>query len=287
LASYAFDLEYKVSTVGLRRCLIVNSTPSGDIDGYQKSIEAINKALILDENLSEAHSALCENKMYYEYDFDGAQHSCKRAIELAPNSSLAHQVYSRYLVTRGRIDEGIAEIKTAIDLEPTSRFNQRWYGNCLMFARRYGESVAQLKRVIAMDESFSTTYFFLQQALEMQGNYDEAFEWRMKTLASPASGNQEKADEETVQSYRAAYQTSGWQGVLREQVKRFDAGKQYYFFGAVTNAQVGNKDKAFEYLEKSYQRHELWIAYLQVEPRFDSLRDDPRFNELVKRVGIP
>jgi tetratricopeptide (TPR) repeat protein len=148
------------------------------------------------------------------------------------------------------------------------------------------ESVAQLKRVIAMDASFSTTYSFFWQALEMQGNYDEAFEWRMKSMALPSPLNQGKADEETVQSYRAAYQTSGWQGVLREDVKRFDAGKDYYFFGAVTNAQVGNKDKAFEYLEKSYQRHELWIAYLQVYPHFDSLRDDPRFNELVKRVGL-
>ncbi len=120
----------------------------------------------------------------------------------------------------------------------------------------------------------------------MQGNYDEAFEWRMKSLAFPSPINQGKADEETVQSYRAVYQTSGWQGVLREDVKTFDASKNYYFYGAVTNAQVGNKDKAFEYLEKSYQRHELWIAYLQVYPHFDSLHDDPRFDELVRRVGL-
>jgi tetratricopeptide (TPR) repeat protein len=260
--------------------LMVNATPSGNIYDYQKSLEAINKALALDENLADAHSALCENKMYYEYDFDAAERSCKRAIELDPNNSRAHEIYSRYLVTRGRIDEGIAEIKTAIDIEPTLRFNQRWYGDCLMFARRYAESVAQLKRVIAMDENFATTYFFLWQTLAMQGNYDEAFEWRMKSLAIG------KADEETVQSYRAAYQTSGWQGVLREEVKRFDAGKQYYYHGAASNAQVGDKEKAFDYLEKSHQRRELWICYLQVDPRFDSLRDDPRFDELVRRVGI-
>jgi serine/threonine-protein kinase len=267
--------------------LMINSTPSGDLDDYQQSMEAIHKALALDENLADAYSALCENKMYYEYDFDAAEQASKRAIELAPNSSLAHQVYSRYLVTRGRIDEGIAEAKTAIDLEPTSRFNQRWYGNCLQYARRNAEAVAQLKRVVAMDESFITAYVFLWQALEMQGNYDEAFEWFMKSLTLPSTITQGKADEETVQSYRAAFQTSGWQGVLREQVKRFDADKQYYFFGAATNAQLGNKDKAFEYLEKSYQRRELWFAYLQVEPRFDSLRDDPRFNQLVKRIAIP
>ncbi|MDQ3687717.1 MAG: tetratricopeptide repeat-containing serine/threonine-protein kinase [Acidobacteriota bacterium] len=260
--------------------LMVHGTPSGDIYDYQKSIEAINKALALDENLADAHSALCENKMYYEHDFDAAERSCKRAVELDPNNSRAHEVYSRYLVLRGRIDEGIAEIKTAIDIVPTSLFNQRWYGYCLQYARRHAEAVPQLKRVIAMDENFATTYFFLSQALEMQGNYDEAFEWRMKSLALG------KADEETVQSYQAAYQTSGWQGVLREDVKRFDPGKQYYFHGAADHAMLGDKDKAFEYLEKSYQRRELWITYLQVHWRFDSLRDDPRFDELVRRVGL-
>jgi len=101
---------------------------------YQKSIEAINKALALDENLPEAHSALCDNKMYYEYDFDGAERACKRAIELDPNSSLAHQIYSRYLNSRGRHDEAVAESKMAIDLEPASLLNQRVYGTCLYFA---------------------------------------------------------------------------------------------------------------------------------------------------------
>ncbi|MCA1600322.1 MAG: protein kinase, partial [Acidobacteria bacterium] len=108
---------------------------------YQKSIEAISRALALDENLSDAHSVLCENKMLYEYDFDGAERECKRAIELDPNSSLARHVYTRYLFGRGRFDEAIAESKTAIDLEPTSRFNQRLYGSSLYFARRYDEAV--------------------------------------------------------------------------------------------------------------------------------------------------
>ena len=90
--------------------------------GYESSITAINKALAIDETLSEAHSALCENKMCFEYDFDGAEHECKRALKLDPNSSLANNIYSRLLMSRGRNDEAIAEIKTAIDLEPTSVF---------------------------------------------------------------------------------------------------------------------------------------------------------------------
>ncbi|MCA1624010.1 MAG: tetratricopeptide repeat protein, partial [Acidobacteria bacterium] len=247
---------------------------------YQKSIEAINKALALDENLADAHSALCENKMLYEWDFDGAERECKRAIELDPNSSLAHQIYSRYLYGRGRFDEAIAEIKTAIDLDPASLYSQRLYGNSLYFARRYTEAVLQFKRVIVMDPNFGSTYQWLVTALEMKGNYDEAFEWFMKAQAL------QKADEETVQIFKKAYQTSGWEGVLREQVRRFEDSDAAYFYGASINAKVGNKDKAFEYLEKSYQRRELWMSMLKVDPRLDSLRGDPRFDELVKRVEL-
>jgi len=235
----------------------------------------------LDAGSADAYGALCENKTYYEWDFEGAEKACKRAIELNPDSSLAHQIYSRYLNSRGRSDEAIAESKIAIDLEPASLLNQRVYGTCLYFARRYEEAAAQLKRVIAMDENFANAYMWLRFALEMQGNESEVFEWWMKFLAL------QKTDEETVQAFKTAYQTSGWQGVSRERVKRFDKSDEAYFHGAAYNVQVGDKDKAFEYLEKSYQQRELWMANLQVDPRLDSLRDDPRFDELVRRVGIP
>jgi tetratricopeptide (TPR) repeat protein len=245
---------------------------------YQKSIESINRALALDPNLADAHSALCDNKMYYEYDFDGAERECKRAIELDPNSSLARQIYARFLNSRGRPDEAIAEIKTAIDLEPASLLNQRVYATCLYFARRYEEAAAQFKRVIAMDKNFSNAYVWLIYTLTVQGNESEAFEWWMKYLAL------QKTDEETLQTFQTAFQTSGWRGVMRERAKRFEKSDETYFHGATYNAQLGDKDKAFEYLEKSYQRRELWMANLKVDPRLDSLHDDPRFVELIRRV---
>ena len=241
----------------------------------------------MDENLADAHTVLCDNKMSYEWDFDGAERECKRAIELDLNSSQAHSAYSRYLNCRGRFDEAIAEIKTAVDLEPASLVNQRDYGVSLYYARRYTEAVAQLKRVIAMDEKFGTAYNWLVVALEMQGNYPEAFEWWMKMNAL-----YKQDPEEAMQAYRAAYQSSGWQGLMLERARRCDAEsfrpdyKGVYFQGAIEHAKIGHKDKAFEYLEQSYQRRELWMSLLKVEPGLDSLRDDPRFDELVKRVGL-
>ncbi len=248
---------------------------------YKKSIEAINKALALDENLADAHSALCENKYFYELDFDGAELECKRAIELDPHSSLAHQIYSRNLLPLGRFDESIAEIKIAIDLEPTSLFSQRNFGVSFYYARRFDEAASQFKRVIEMDPNFVAPYPFLINTLTLQGNEAEAFEWFLKWLAV------QKTDDETVQIFKTAYQTSGWQGVGRERVKRFDESKiRTYFMEACMAAQAGDKDKALEYLEKSSQRREWGMGYLRIDPSLDVLRGDPRFDELVKRVGL-
>ena len=186
---------------------------------YQKSLEAINTALALDENLADAHCALCVHKMAYEYDFDGAERECKRATELDPNSSQAHSAYSRYLNCRGRFDEGIAEIKTAIELEPASLVNQRDYGVSLYYARRYADAVTQLKRVIAMDEKFDTAYDWLGVALEMEGRYPEAFEWFMKGRARNFQGPDAQ---KITEAGKAAYQASGWQGLLLDQVRGFE-----------------------------------------------------------------
>ena len=275
------DPNYALAWAGLAHAhrTIANQGRNTNIhEEYQKSIEAINKALALDENLANAHSALCDNKMYYEYDFAGAERECKRAIELDPNSALAHQIYARFLNTRARPDEAIAEIKTAVDLEPASLYHQRVFGTCLYFARRYAEAEQQFKRVAGMDENYTSTYAFMIPTLEMQGKEQQAFEWFIKHFAV------QKADEETVRVFQKAFETSGWQGVLRERLRAFDKSDETYFQGAAYNARIGNKDQAFEFLEKSYQRRELWMANLQVDPRLDSLHNDPRFNELVKRV---
>jgi eukaryotic-like serine/threonine-protein kinase len=271
------DPNYAVAWAGL--AYVYRPLGNGDShEAYRKSTEAINNAITLDANLADSYSFLCENKMYYEYDFGGAEAACKRGIDLKPNSSLAHDIYARFLMSRGRHEEAIAEIKTAIDLEPSSRFSQRNLGIALYYARRYPEAVVQLKRVVAMDKYFDTAYFWLSTALALQGNESEAFEWAMKLLSL------RKVDEETIQAFRMAFQTSGWLGVLRERVKLVEKVGEGYFDSAAYSAQIGNKDKAFEYLEKVYQDRKMWMAYIQVDPRLDALHDDPRFIELVRRV---
>ncbi len=274
------DPNYAQAWAGLayaHRTLSIYS-PISTHETYKRSIEAINKALAIDHRLSEAHSALCENKYLYEWDFSGAERECKRAIELDPNSAQAHEIYSRYLMGRGRHDEAIAEIETAIDLEPASRFNHRNYGRALFYTRRYREAEEQFKRVLAMDQNFVGTYSWLTSTLALQGKEAEAYDWFKKLLSY------RKVDQETVQVFEKAFQTSGWHGVWREWIKRIDTVGGTTFDAALYNAQLGNKDEAFKYLEEVYQQRGIWMTYLRVEPRLDPLRDDPRFQDLLRRV---
>jgi tetratricopeptide (TPR) repeat protein len=279
--SVRLDPNYAQGWAGLAVAhgLIAYTANANIGEEYQKSIEAINKALSLDPNVSEAYTALCETKYQYEWDFAGAERACQRALELNHNSSLAHNNYARFLISyQQRHDEAIAEIKTAIDLDPTSFHNQRVYANTLYLSRRYDEAIAQYKRLMQMNEENDFTYQWLIRTLEMQGKEAEAFEWLMK------SPSMQKKDDKTIQLFKTAYQTSGWAGVLRERDKT--SGEGNFFRRAGWNARLGDKDKAFEYLEKAYQQRNPLLSLLQVEPTFDPLRDDPRFDELVRRVGL-
>ena len=247
---------------------------------HEKTLDAINKALALDTNSADAHSAQCEAKLGYEWDFVGAEAACRRALQLDPYSARAHQIYARFLNSRGRFDEAIAEINTAIDLEPASLFNQQLLGVCLHYARRYDEAVAQFKRLIEINEDFNNAYMWLSRTLALQGNDNEAFEIWMKVLAHQSR----KAED--IRAFQTAFQTSGWQGVMRVRAERFGESNEQYFHGAAYNAMIGEKDTAFSLLEKSLQRREWGIAYLEVEPLYDALRGDPRFDELISRAGF-
>jgi eukaryotic-like serine/threonine-protein kinase len=281
MQAVTLDPNYARAWAGLgytHRTLSLYTPTLSTQETYQKSMAAISEALSLDANLSEAHSALCENKYLYEWDFAGAEVECKRAIELDASSSQAHEIYSRFLMGRGRLQEAIVEIETAIDLEPASRFNQRNYGRALFYSKRYAESATQFERVLAMDETFVGTYTWLIPALLLQGKEAEAFECWKKRLS------EQKVDEKTVQVFTKTFHASGWRGVVSEYLKRIDQIGGTRFDRVVYNAQLGNKDKAFEQLEDIYRRREIWMTYLRVDPRLDSLRDDPRFSDLLRRV---
>jgi DNA-binding winged helix-turn-helix (wHTH) protein/TolB-like protein/Tfp pilus assembly protein PilF len=245
----------------------------------QRSMDAVKKALSLDPDLSEAHSTLCFNKFRFEYDFEEAERACRRAVELDPNSPLAHKLYANFLYTRGRFDEALYEVSKAIDLQPVSYDNQQTYGLALYFARRYADAERQWKRLLPLNPDHRIIYVQMIKSLVPQGKEPEALEHLIKLLIL------ENAGDDTIRRFRNAFATSGWRGVTFERI-RWGAQRQNAtsFDLARLYATVGDKDNAFIYLERAFQERSNMIAVLEVDPELDPLRDDPRYAALLRRI---
>jgi tetratricopeptide (TPR) repeat protein len=245
-------------------------------------MEALRKALAIDSNISDAYSALCLNKFRYEYDNAGAETACRRALELDPDSSIGHKTYATFLYSRNRSDEAMYEIKRAIDLQPLSLEFQQTHALTLYYARRYEEEEVQWKRLLELNPTHGYIYTRLLINQAQQGKKDNAFNYLIKKLILV-----DNADNGTIDSFRTAYATSGWRGVTIERIKHPEnEGFTSPFDVACLYTEIGDKDKAFENLEKAFHEHSYRIAVLEVEPQLDPLRDDPRYADLVHRVSI-
>ena len=257
-----------------------NSGGNDNAEIHRTMIESINKALAIDPDLSDAYTALCIDKLLYEYDFAGAENACELAIRLDSNSAAAHRTYSWVLKFQGRFDEALSEIGTAIDLEPTSYVSKRDYGNILHLSRRWDDAAAHFKRLLEIEPNDPVLYNQLIRIFEGQGKEAEAYEYLIKLLSVL------KRDDQTRARYQTAYQTSGWRGVLLERAKDPDPGFPFgnNFFIAGLYARLGEKDKAFELLETALKDREWAMPMLQVSPQFDPIRDDPRYKDLVQRI---
>ena len=281
----ALDPNYALAYARLANAqtAVVGNRSGGADEQYPKAKAAVEKALAIDDDLSEAHSYLGEIKANFEGDFAGAEREHKRAVELDNNSPIAHRMYSLLLTYLGRHDESLAEIKTAIDLEPASTLNQLMFGRSLLFARRYDEAITVLERTAEMGPESFLAHQSLTVAYRLKGDNDRAFESFVKTRI--LSG-EEPAD---IDLWKSVYARSGWQGVLTRQLEQARAneekGKPNYNLMANLSSELEHRAEAFAYLEKALVQHGT-ITMLRVHPRFDSLRDDPRFDELLRRVGF-
>ena len=216
----------------------------------------------------------------HEYDAIGAEAACKLAVEPDPNSPVAHKNYANLLYSRGRFDEAIVEIKTAIDLQPVSYRNQQIYALALYYAQRYPEAELQFKTLIELNpQQIGFIHLRLVKVLEEQGKESEAFEVFVKILAD------KKADNGKLERFTSAYRKAGWHGVRIERIRSAEADADLDHFDlAGLYAKVGDKDKALACLEKVYQERSFLTPVVHVEPQFNSLHEDPRFADLVRRI---
>ena len=280
------DRGYAPAYVGLADCnnalgteLIGAIPPS---QARQRALEAASKALEIDNDMADAHTALGFVK-HFNWDWTSAEQEFKLAIELNPNYAYAHDCYSSFLLSRGRAEEAIAEANRAQELDPFSLAISSKRGFILASARHYDEAIEQFRRVIAMDQNNYQAYWFLAQTYGLSGRIAEAIAASEKAAAiSRAPGALGFLGKHYALAGRKE-EANKILNELRELNKR-----RYVSPPAFANVYIGlgDKDQAFYWLEKAFQERSNFMAFLKVFPGGDSLRDDPRFDDLLRRMGL-
>ena len=249
-----------------------------------KAKEAALKALALDDKLAEAHASFGQIVEYYEYDFATAEREYLRALELNPNYATGHQWLAEHLSGSKRFDQAIAEIRRALELDPLSAIINRVYADILVDARRFDEAIVQYQKTIDLDPNFSTAYFFLGRAYEGKGMYDQAVDAYMR------AGEINQVPEQTMEEMRDVYKKSGWKAYVQANLNRVTSQKNSIpppYLIASFYVRLGQNDEAIKWLERAYDERDFRMIMITVSFEFDGLRSDPRFRDLVRRVGLP
>jgi tetratricopeptide (TPR) repeat protein len=243
------------------------------------------KALELDDQLAEAHASLAAIIMDYYWDRPKAERQFKRALELNANYSTAHRLYSQYLSLMGRPDEAIAEAKRGQEIDPLSLGENNNVALAYYRARQYDQTIEYSRKTLEMDQNFLPAHIMLGLALVEKGVFGEAIAEFQR--GRELSGNSAHLRAMLAYSYARAGKTSEARKILHElnQLSAPDSVSPFDLAGV--HIGLGEKDEAFAWLEKRYQERFWFLGYLKVEPLFDPLRSDPRFTDLVRRVGLP
>jgi TolB-like protein/DNA-binding winged helix-turn-helix (wHTH) protein/Flp pilus assembly protein TadD len=279
----AADPNFAQAYSGLADCYILqvlNGAPAADIE---KARVAAEHSLSLDEDLPEAYASLGSLHALYDRKWPNAEREFQRAIELNPSFATAHQWYAvLYLAPLGRLDEALVEIEKAHELDPLSAIILTDRGFVHYLRREYSAAIQDFQKTLELDPSFVPAHFRLANTYEKLGRFDEDMQQREaiaridKSKLSPSAEDIENA-----------YQTGGFpafQRVMDSNYSKFeivDAG-----FGKL-RASEGNINSAFQIFFKVSEKHDTGLFYILVEPEFDPIRSDPRYENLLKQVGLP
>src|SRR6266480_4448374 len=255
-------------------------------EAMPKAKESAMKALTLDDTLAEAHTTLAHILINYDWNWSAAEKEFKRSIELKPDYATAHQWYAiHYLTAMGRLEEAVQEMKKALELEPASLVMNTFIGATLYYAGRYDEAIDQCRRTIQMDPNFAVAHWHLGLAYEQKHLLDAATEEFKKAISLSGSSPLMKA------ALGRAYAESQNNHEANEMLNELNelAKRQYasaYEIATICVA-LGNHEEAFQLLGKAYAEHSFHLVNLNVSPQFKSVRSDPRFQDLVQRIGLP
>jgi DNA-binding winged helix-turn-helix (wHTH) protein/TolB-like protein len=281
------DPNYALAYAGLADSYatlgILDDLPPKEI--MPKARSAALKALELDDELAEAHTSLGYVKHRYEWDWPGAEREFRRAIELNPDYSRAHQWLGWYLTSLGKFDEAEGEFARAQALDPLSLYANLTAGAPYFFSRRYDKAAAHYRKVLEMDSTFWLAHRWLAETYEGEGKYDEAIA-EYQTVLKMRGGD---ATQAVTLGY--AYGLAGRQTEARQMLAELErASKRRYvppYSFLIIHIGLGEKDQALAWLEKCLQERDNSISFAKVDHRLDTIRTEPRFAELINGTGIP
>ncbi len=280
------DPTYALAYFGLadayRSLAPTSEVPSKDT--LPQAQAAATKALELDETLAEPHATLAFIHTWYDWDWSGAEREAKRAIELNPNWSFGHIAYAQLLSVTGRSEEAIAEGARAVELDPLSLIINALNGYHLHLARRDDEAIARLKKTVELDSNFWIAHQFLGMAYIEKKMYPEAIS-EFSQAVKLSGGNSEPL---ALNGYASVLSgdTAKGRAVLKE-LKSLESQRYVPPSNlALLSYILGEKDEAFSWLEKAYQDRDIRLCRLKVDSKWDSMRSEPRFVEILKRIGL-
>lgn len=245
-------------------------------DAFPKAKAAAIKALKIDEGLAEAHTALAGVLADYDWDWVEAERHNRRAIELSPNDPRTHHGYSSYLAMMARFDEAIAEATRARDLDPLSPLMNTILGRACYQARRFDQAMAHLQTALELDRNFDLAHFLVGLVHLQHQSYEEAISAFQRSRSVGLVGY----------VYARSGRRNEALSALAEVNRRSQTQYVPRIVPAIIYAGLGDKSRAFEFLDKAYQNREWHVRLLKVDPLFDDLRSDPRFIDLLRRAGL-
>jgi DNA-binding winged helix-turn-helix (wHTH) protein/TolB-like protein/Flp pilus assembly protein TadD len=247
--------------------------------------EAARKALDIDGSLAEAHVSLAHVKTNYEWDWPEAERLFKRAIELAPDYATAHQWYGvHYLAPVGRLDDAVAQARRARELDPLSPVFNSFVGASLYFARRYDEAIEECRKTIELHADFGVAHWYLGRAYLQEGRHTDALAELEKAVALSGGSPLMKGSLGVAQA--VAGDRAAAAATLRELERlRAESYASALDLGEI-HAALGDRERALHWLEQAADEHAFHVIYLKVWPELDPVRQDPRFEAVIRRLGL-
>lgn len=253
-------------------------------EAMPKAKQAALKAIELDDSLAEGHVALAGVLKVYDWDWEGAEREYRLALDLNPNSAAAHHSYADHLAATGRTEEALREIGKAQELDSLSlvysmEIAWNWY-----MARDYERARQQSLKTLEIEPNFTPAQHTLGLACEQTGKHREGIAILKKACA--ASGGNPVALATLAHAYAAASNKKEASQALHGLMETARRAYVPPYWVALVHSGLGNKDAAFQWLEKALAERDVWLVWLKREPRFDAVRPDPRFDEILRRIGL-